>query len=303
METISVIIVNYNGKIYNQKCIESIKKSTIWERIRIIVVDNGSIDGSIDELEYQFKDENQIFFIRLGDNYGFSKANNEGIKMAMKQECFYFLLLNNDTVIENDTIENLVNCAQQKQRIIVPKIYYYEQKGKIWFAGGKFSRIIKKAIHIGLNKLDNGKFNKASKCEFANGCCLLLNKDIIKKIGFLDERFFLYYEDTEYSFRAKKNGIEIWYCPKAKVYHKVNGATGGNDNANCAYYIARNWLLCNCLYLGKQWFLFIIYYFINRLAWIFIWLLHGRMDLIQATHQGIMDFKRKKWGKRKNNES
>lgn len=297
MKQISVIIVNYNGLLYNQVCIESIRKSTVWQDIQIIVVDNKSSDGSMKLLEEKYKDDEQIILAYLDDNYGFSKANNEGIKIAIEQESYYFLLLNNDTEIEENTIENIINCAQSKGGIIVPKIYYYDDKDVIWYAGGEFSPIINKAIQKGFRQKDVGQYSRCEKSDFANGCCMLLDKDIINAIGFLDERFFLYYEDTEYSFRANKNSINTWFCPEAVVYHKVNGATKGNLNPICAYYIARNWLLCNMTYLKWRKWVFIPYFVLNRFVWASIWILTGKTEFVCYTIQGIRDFLHQRWGK------
>lgn len=297
MKTVCVILVNYNGRKYNDKCISSILNSTIADDIQIIVVDNASTDGSAEEMCLKWGNYEKFNILCLNDNFGFAKANNIGIVEAINQGYQYLLLLNNDTEIMPDTIEKMVRAMEEKEAIIVPKIYYYEEKKKIWYAGGKFSKYIKKAKHIGENKLDKGQFKSSEFCDFANGCCILISSSIINKIGLLDERFFLYYEDTEYSMRALSNGIKIWYCAEAVVYHKVNGATGGNNNPVCAYYIARNWLLCNSLHLGKNYNLFKIYFFLNRLTWIIIWTVKGKKESIKMTRQGIEDYKKQNWGK------
>lgn len=99
---------------------------------------------------------------------------------------------------------------------------------------------------------------------------------VIEQAGVLDERFFLYYEDTEYSFRLQKQGIAIWYCPQAVMYHKVGASTRGADSALCAYYIARNWLLCARPQLGRRYPVFLLYYVINRTVCCLLWLLRGK---------------------------
>lgn len=246
---IGVILVNYNGKEYNDKCIASILRSTISERVQVVVVDNASTDGSLAMLQKTWEADEQVTILELDKNYGFSKANNEGIRIAMEQGMKYFLLLNNDTEIEPDAIEHMLVRQQERGAIVVPKILYADKRDVIWCAGGNFSSVIKKPVQRGLNQVDKGQFDSSGECQFANGCALFLSKEIIEKNGFLDERFFLYYEDTEYSMRAKENGIKIWYCADAVVYHKVNGSTKGNEKPANAYYITRNWLLCNSLHM------------------------------------------------------
>lgn len=300
---ISVILVNYNGKEFNDKCIVSILKSTISSRIQIVVVDNGSTDGSLELLRQHWALNVQIHFIELGNNYGFSKANNEGICWSIEQGITYFLLLNNDTEIESDAIEKMFRYHQETKGIVVPKILYADKRDTIWCAGGRFSPIVKKAIHRGLNQTDRGQFDMSGECQFANGCALFLSKEIVDKAGFLDERFFLYYEDTEYSMRAAERNIKIYYCAEAVVYHKVNGSTKGNEKPANAYYISRNWLLCNSSHLYKRYrlnsrfYIFLLYFFCNRFAWIIIWLIQGKKEMCIAQVEGILDFYRKKWGK------
>ena len=276
---ISVILVNYNGKEYNDKCIASILGSTISRQIQVVVVDNASTDDSLAMLQKKWGANEQVSILALDENYGFSKANNEGICLAMEQGMEYFLLLNNDTEIEPDTIERMLSCQQEKKAIVVPKVLYADKRDTIWCAGGSFSPIVRKSIQRGLNQIDRGQYDVNEECQFANGCAMLLSKEIINKIGFLDERFFLYYEDTEYSMRATENDTKIWYCAEAVVYHKVNGSTKGNEKPANAYYISRNWLLCNSLHLcgrhGRNWqfYLFFLYYICNRAAWMMIWFL------------------------------
>ena len=300
---ISVILVNYNGKEYNDKCIASILGSSISGQIQIVVVDNASTDDSLAMLQKKWGANEQVSILTLDENYGFSKANNEGIRWAMEQGIEYFLLLNNDTEIEPDTIEHMLSCQQGKKAIVVPKVLYADKRDTIWCTGGSFSPIVRKSIQRGLNQIDRGQYDVSEECQFANGCAMLLSKEIINKIGFLDERFFLYYEDTEYSMRATENSIKIWYCAEAVVYHKVNGSTKGNEKPANAYYISRNWLLCNSLHLcgrhGRNWrfYLFFLYFICNRAAWMMIWFMQGRQDMCAAQVRGIKDFVYKKWGK------
>lgn len=297
MRTIGVILVNYNGKQYNDKCIKSILNSTICEQIQIIIVDNASTDGSLEELRNQWDNNDQVHIIPLKENYGFSKANNEGIRWSVKRGIEYFLLLNNDTEIEPYTIERMVDSQKKTEAIIVPKIFYADRPDIIWYAGGDFSHIIKKQSNSGINRRDSAKYMRSRYCGFANGCCLLLTKKIIKKMGLLDERFFLYGEDTEYSLRAKERGIAIWYCADAVVYHKVNGSSKGNENPDNAYYITRNWLICNRLHMKGRFPVFLCYFLLNRLAWIVIWTAQGRREQVRALGAGVRDFCHHKYGK------
>ena len=288
---ICVILVNYNGKKYNDKCISSILKSTYMREMQILIVDNASTDGSLNELQEQWGSNQSVNIIPLEDNYGFSKANNVGIKWALEHGFYYLLLLNNDTEVEENAIERMIKQQEMEGGIVVPKILYADTPNILWCAGGFFTPIIKKAVQRGLGEEDKGQYDMNGKCSFANGCCMLLTSSIVNQLGFLDERFFLYYEDTEYSMRALNKGVTINYCSNAAIYHKVNGSTGGNSKPANAYYISRNWLLCNQQYMGKRFIWFKIYFYLNRLAWSLIWKIKGKDDMIRAMWKGIEDYK------------
>lgn len=181
--------------------------------------------------------------------------------------------------------------------MIVPKIYYSDDRKRIWSAGGAISSVVRKVRHIGINEIDEGQYDQERKIGFATGCCLWIPVEILKRAGMLDERFFLYYEDTEYSFRLQKLGIPIFYCPDAVMYHKVGASSKGAGSALCAYYIARNWLLCNRQHLGGRYPLFVLYYMANRAACCLIWLMQGRIELVRATIKGIRDYREGKFGR------
>lgn len=290
MEQICVVLVNYNGKEYNDKCIDSILNSTIADKIQIVVVDNASSDGSAESLYEKWGGDHRVHIIELDENVGFAKANNVGIRWAMKNRIAHYLLLNNDTEVEPDAIERMWRCHEEYACIVTPKILYADKRNVLWCAGGKFSPIIMKPVQIGENQENSEKYNGDYECDFANGCAVFLDEQILKKTGLLDESFFLYYEDTEFSMRAGKCGVGIRYCAGAIVYHKVNGSTKGNQNYRNVYYITRNWLIYAKKHLGKKLIIFWIYFLLNRLAWCVIWMMAGRFQMCRATFMGIKDY-------------
>lgn len=288
---LAVILVNYNGEKYNTACIDSVLASAAMEELEVIVVDNASQDDSMRQLEKRYAKDKRLALIRLDDNYGFSYANNVGIDRAREWGADHVLLLNNDTEIHPDMLRRLWDCAKSHpDSVVVPKIYYSDNRKCLWSAGGDFSTVIKKAKHTGLNETDVGQYDGEREIGFATGCCLWIPMEVIGKAGTLDERFFLYYEDTEYSFRLHQRGVPIYYCPQAVMYHKVGASTRGADSPLCAYYIARNWLLCNRLHLGWRYPLFLAYYALNRTACCLLWLLRGKSALVRATRLGIRDY-------------
>ena len=231
----AIILVNFNRSSDTIECINSIKKETV--DVSVIVVDNCSNE---DELLILNKCDEDITIIRSDTNLGFSAGNNIAIKFILEQcsNIKNIILLNNDTVIEPQMIEKLRNRNNGKS-ISVPRMMYFDEPDVVWFGGGVFNRWTGRAIHVGMNK-HIGEYRENSRCDFATGCCMLIPIDICRKLGCLDESYFMYCEDTEYCLRAKRNGIEINYVPDAVLYHKLGRSSGGGESAFSLYYMTRN---------------------------------------------------------------
>lgn len=293
-EKIGVILVNYNGKLYNEECIESIKKSK-YNNYHIYVVDNASTDNSIEILEEKFA--NDITIIKNNDNLGFSIANNIGITRALEEQCEYVLLLNNDTIIDSDMISSMMEVALENLNSIVsPKIYYYDNKDIIWSAGGTVEWNKGLPIQYGIDEKENEQYSTEKKIQFATGCCILISKMIINKIGMLSDEYFLYYEDTDYSAKAINSGVDIMYCPKAKVYHKVSASTGGQNSRLVIYYMTRNRLIFNKKY-NKKYFYANIYFYLTFMIKSIFWCMSGKKYVFDTMKLAIIDFNNGKVGK------
>lgn len=296
---LAVILVNYNGLRFNEECINSILRSDWPGEINIYVIDNHSTDSSMEQLKSCFSKRKEVNLIYLSQNIGFAAANNIGIRKSLAYEADFVIILNNDTVIDKDMIKIMVETSlRYPDSIIVPKILYEADKDILWYAGGFFSRLVWKPKSRGENEKDQGQYDEDSDCDYANGCCMLLPQKVFISLGFMDESFFLYYEDTEYSLRAKKMGIKIRYSSKARMYHKVNASTGGNSNPVCAYYISRNWIMCMRKRMPPfRYAIFFLYYILNRMACFGVWALQGKWKMINAGYFGIYDYMRHKSGK------
>lgn len=253
-DKIAIILVNYNGISDTIECIKSINNIKN-KNYKIIVVDNASENFEAERIKTEFP---EIELIKSNDNLGFSAGNNLGIMYAIKNEYEYILLLNNDTIIDPDMINNLLMYSNNKT-ITVPKMYYYYDNKRIWYGGGNINKYTGRAIHNNMDKLDNDLVESVEECSFATGCCMLIHTDIIKKIGGLNEKYFMYCEDTEYSLKALTNGIKIVYVPKAKLWHKVSKSTGGAVSAFSVYYMTRNRFMYMKEY--KNYFYIFAYYF------------------------------------------
>lgn len=217
---VSIIIAVYNGARHIVNCLESIQKST-YQNYEIIVVDNGSKDGSPDLIKKQFPG---LRLILNKKNLGFTGGNNQGMKQAQGGIIF---LLNDDTIIHPDLIQVLVQELESLSEIgiVGPKIYFMNEKDKVWFAGGKIDWPKSKTSHFGRDLLDNELVNDLKKeVDFITGCALMIKKEVIEKIGLLDDVFFAFYEDSDWCQKAKKAGYKVIYIPFGGVWH-IKSAT------------------------------------------------------------------------------
>lgn len=256
---ISIIIVNYNTPEETKECLRSLADIETWGfDYKIIVVDNGSKE-SLKFSKLYLKNNPHLELISSSSNLGFTGGNNLGIKHAANRyDSDYFLLLNSDAIVTKDFLKELYLMAKNDAKIglISPKIYFHkgfeyhsasyspEQLGQvIWYAGGKIDWSNLFSYHIGVDEIDRGQFDLARETDFATGCCMLISREVVERVGTLDNRFFLYSEDVDYSLRVKKAGLKIFYCPCASVYHKISGSTGGVGSRLQEYYQTRNRLL------------------------------------------------------------
>lgn len=249
---LSVIILSYNGLQNTLDCINSLKKAKKdHKKVEIIVVDNASVDGSREALA-NIKD---IKLIANEKNLGFSGGMNTGIKYALKHNATHIVLLNNDTLVDENFLTSLITSSKYAD-IISPKIYFapgfeFHKKrykklelGKvIWYAGGKIDWANILGVHLGVDEVDHGQFGKSMQTNFATGCCMLVKSEVFEKIGLLDEKYFLYLEDMDFSVRAKKNGFIIIFDPKSIIWHKNASSTEGSGSDLQDYYITRNRLI------------------------------------------------------------
>lgn len=246
MNKVAVIILNFKVKDETIKCVESVLKSS-YKNIDIIVVDNDSEDGSAQVIN-NFP---QVDFIQTGKNLGYTGGNNIGINRALAKAADYIFILNPDATIQKDTIENLVKVAQNSEAgIFGPRILFGDRK-TIWYAGGIIDLNNVLGIHRGLDEKDKKQYETIEETGFVSGAAMFVKTGVFKQIGLFDERYFLYLEDMELCFRARKAGIRIMYVPKAVVYHE-NAKSTGLGSPLQDYYITRNRLLFAFKYLSWQ---------------------------------------------------
>lgn len=285
----SVILVNYNGKDVNSSCIDSILFSKTELKLQVILVDNDSQDNSIELIKKQYG--NQIHIIQAGYNSGFAHANNLGIQYAIEIKTDYIMLLNNDTVIEDSMIQQLFECTKKNDDcILVPRIMYFDEPERIWFGGGYIDKRTFNAKHIDEGKIYVKKYESEKKIEFATGCCIFGKKTDFIKVGNLDEDYFLYYEDADYSEKIKLAGLSILYVPKAVLYHKVSYSSGGTLSKTVIYYTTRNRLIYVNRFFENYKIWFYIYFFLSRFLYCLKWIITGKTSLAKVCILAISDY-------------
>lgn len=245
MPLTSIILVNFNGSNDTIECLESINKIR-YSNYNVFVIDNNSRDTEKQKLVNFFHKDNvkKMKLILNHTNLGFSGANNIGIKLALAENAHYVCLLNNDTIVDDEFLINMVEIAERNYEIgsVCPMIREYYNRERISYGGGEINYFKGSVFIYGINSYDVSLMNKSRYITFASGCCMLLKRQLLTKIGFLPEKYFLYFEDTEYSIKISKSNYKIWYDSTTAIYHKESVSTGKGSSIY-QYYFVRNRLL------------------------------------------------------------
>ncbi|HWR41101.1 MAG TPA: glycosyltransferase family 2 protein [Patescibacteria group bacterium] len=223
---IGIVVLNWNGWQDTCECLKSLA-ALQYPNTAVVLVDNGSTDHSPEEMMACLRPE--VAFIAAGINRGFSAGNNLGISYLMERGAEYILLLNNDTVVAPDLLDAFlkVAAAEPQAGALAAKIYYYDSPDVFWFAGAKSPTPWMAPMHIGQGEQDRGQYDQVSAISSVNGCAFFVRTAMIRQIGPLDERYFLKYEDVDWSLRIQAGGWQTLFVPGARVWHKVSRASGG----------------------------------------------------------------------------
>ena len=239
MPNVGIVISNYNGWQDTVQCLESLQKQT-YRDFEIILLDDASTNDSVQQLQKHLT-ENTVFLPREA-NVGFAAANNVGMRRALADGCDWVLLLNNDTVAAPDFLETLLR-ETPAGAVSCPKMLFLDPPDEIWFAGGELDRATGKVRHLGGHEKDGPAFAEKKQVSFITFCCVLLPRQVIEQVGFLDETLFMYCEDVDYCIRLADAGVPLWFLPDARIWHKAGGSAGGMLSV---YYITRNTLYLTC---------------------------------------------------------
>src|SRR3989344_6483031 len=249
MNNTFLIIVHFGPVRLTVDCLKSIYQN---HDAPLTILVNNSLDNSLPGIIKEFKN---ILLLTPKTNLGFAGANNLAVKKAIAGGAQNVILLNNDTIIPAGFVAKITDFAVSHPSvgIISPKIYFakgfeyhkndYKKKdlGRVfWYAGGDIDWNNVYAKHRGVDQVDHGQFDTCLDTDFATGCAMLIKRQVIAKAGLINEKYFLYYEDVDYSLTVKQNGFKVVYFPGAFIWHKNAGSSQGPGSVLHQYYQTRN---------------------------------------------------------------
>ena len=286
---VCIIILNWNGLQDTIECLESLKCIT-YPSYQVIVVDNGSEGRDVEVLRDRFKD--YIYIIENDKNYGFAEGNNIGIRFALENmNPDYIWLLNNDTAVHEESLTELIKTLERDREaaVVGPKICGYENRSTVTTAGGKMNWLLGFGNNTVRDRTDLSQFDVLKHVDFVSGSALLIRADVVREIGLLDSKLFLYNEDVDWCLRVKKAGYSILYTPTATVFHK-SGASTKYLGENALYYNHRNRILIMSKHATKKQlivaFLPMFTRFVGAVGYYFA---HGKLTCVRAVCRAYYD--------------
>ena len=216
---LAIVIVNWNSFELTRDTINSLLR-TSYRDYDCIVVDNGSEDNSANQLETQFSN---IILLREKENKGFTGGNNIGIQYALDIGYEYIMMLNNDVELEPNFLEPLIEKLNSNKNIgaVQPLIYFHHDKNLVWNAGSTYNALFGICSTPNYNQRDDehAQMHIQKSVDWITGCAFMIRASVLKEIGLLKERYFIYYEDVDLSFRIKAAGYDLGYVPASVIYH------------------------------------------------------------------------------------
>ncbi len=239
---LALVTVTYNSRSVIQDFLQCCSEQTFKEYL-VIVVDNNSSDQTL-ELIQQFKPALPLKVFAEYENHGVAKGNNIGIEFALQQRADYVLLINNDVTFEAGFFQKLLDKMDEYKEAsaVVPKINFFDPPDRIWYGGGKFSYWKGPlATHIAYGKRDKSSAATNQRyVEYAPTCAMILRASVFATTGLMDEKYFVYYDDTDFCFRMKARKEKILYVPAVRLFHKVSFLTGGEKSKFTIRMFSRN---------------------------------------------------------------
>jgi GT2 family glycosyltransferase len=292
--SVALIIINWNGYLLTKRCLLSLENLQ-YPKVQVIIVDNGSEDGSLEKLQGEFS---APIYLKNETNLGFTGGNNTGIAYALDKGYDYILLLNNDTEVYPAFLDELLKSQQKKQNIgmVQPLILFQDEPNRIWSAGGRYVKALGMAKTLGDRAaLKDYPLQEDQKLDWATGCCLLVPSQVVKAVGTLENSYFAYFEDVDWSLRIRQAGYDIYLAPNSRITHEGSASSKrahdeGTLSPTVFYLHARNQLFQLRRHVAgfsnlTAW----PYHILKYLAWMTYFCLRGRFKKMKAVYKGIRD--------------
>ena len=232
---ILAIILNWRQAVVTLECVQALQAMR-EPLLDILVIDNGSADDSLTLLEEQQKG---FRLLPLAKNLGFAAGNNQGLRLALDEGYDYALMVNNDAFAAPDMLAHLVAETASDIALLSPKIYYEADPERIWFANSRMHPLTLDLRDTGQGQLDGSRWAASRDVDYLLGTCLLANLPLVREVGLLDERYFFYFEDLDWSIRLRQAGYRLRLVADAHLAHRVGLSTGGQEDSPLRrYYLA-----------------------------------------------------------------
>ena len=293
---ITAVILNTNRKVDTLECLASLEANN-YPDLRVIVLDNASTDSSIDAIKVSFP---QVEIISILENRGYAGNNNVGIKAALDQEPDWIFVLNEDIIFSKDALIQLMNTAAElpEAGIIGPLVMHNSEPEVIQSAGGELNKSWD-SIHRAQDEVDCGQFKRPEEVDWIHGCAIGVRREAILNAGLLDERFFYYWEETEWCLRIRSKGWKAYMIPQARIWHK-GVQRNYQPSPNVTYYATRNRLLLLKLHRPpiRAWLLTGLFLLRTLISWSIKSKWRDKRANRDAMWRGIIDFFNQRWGMR-----
>lgn len=261
-----IVILNWNGREDTLALLRSLERADCSDATTL-VVDNGSHDGSVAAVRQAHP---RVQILENGANLGYAAGNNRGIELALECGADVIAVLNNDTTVDATFWSPLVGAARQGNAAISPDIRYHDDPSTPWFFGASIAQPLGTVTHLQGNEQPPRVGTPPS--DLLSGCCLVADAATWRTVGGFDERYFLIFEDSDWSMRARQAGVRLLLEPRSRVLHKVSRSFEGQQQGLGLFYFCRNGLMFALRWLGPRMAL--------RFAWRMV-LRPGLADLVR----------------------
>jgi hypothetical protein len=282
------VVVNWNGGEQNVECLDSLLAQGLAPS-EIVFVDNGSVDGSADEIARRFPG---VLLLRNRENLGFGEGANQGGREALARGAGHVFFVNNDVRLPAGSLDLLVRALAEKTDvgIVGPRVLYKSEPGRVWCAGGMLTWKENLSTLLGHRQLDGPEWRASRDVDYVAGCALLVRREVLEKVGMFDAKYFAYMEDVDLCLRAKRAGFGVRLVGDAAAYHASSSATGGGYNPRRKYMMGVNsiWFLKRHA-RAREWVRFLAY---DVLTLPFLWvagLFRGQAKAVVGKALGIFD--------------